>query len=326
MSAEPVEPMEVVEIQRIVERLKAMIRMVVIGQTGVVEALMIALLAEGHVLLEGPPGMAKTLLARTFARCLSMGFNRIQFTPDLMPGDVTGTNLFDFRTSQFKLTRGPIFTDFLLADEINRTPPKTQSALLQAMQERLVTIDGTTHELSDGFLVVATQNPIEQEGTYPLPEAQLDRFLLKVEVGYPSRDEERKIVQLHGNRTAMPHLDTFQLQPVADLETLTRIRATVQRVRLSEELVDYVVDLIRATREHPAVTHGASPRAANMLASASRAVATLRGRDFVIPDDIKHLFLPTLRHRIVLAPGAEVEGITPDATLTAILGAIPAPR
>jgi MoxR-like ATPase len=318
--------LEVLEIRRIIERLKAMIRMVVVGQAEVVEGLMVALLAEGHVLLEGPPGTGKTLLARTFARCLGLSFNRIQFTPDLMPGDVTGTNLFDFQTSRFNLIHGPIFTDFLLADEINRTPPKTQSALLQAMQERLVTIDGVTHDLPGGFLVVATQNPIEQEGTYPLPEAQLDRFLLKLEIPWPSRDEERQIVKIHGNRTAMPHLEEFNLSPVADLATLMRIRDTVRQIRLSDELIDYIVDLIRATREHAAVTNGASPRAANMLATASRALAALRGRDFVIPDDVKHLFGSVIGHRIVLAPGAEIEGVRTEGVMSAILGAVAAPR
>jgi len=299
---------------------------VVFGQSQVVEGLLVALLSEGHVLLEGPPGTAKTLLARTFAASLGLSFNRVQFTPDLLPGDLLGTNLFDFQTRQFHLTRGPVFTDFLLADEINRTPPKTQSALLQAMQERLVTLDGTTHELSDGFLVVATQNPIEHEGTYPLPEAQLDRFLLKIEVPFPEREAELRIVDVHGHRTAMPRLDSFQVRPVATLEDLRRHRQAVQRLRLAPEMVAYIVDLIRATREHPDILHGASPRAANMLASATRSLAALRGRDFAIPDDVKELLLPTLRHRIVLAATAEVEGHTADGLLTGLLDSVPAPR
>jgi len=318
--------MDVAAIQRIVAALKKQIGQVVVGQAATVEALMVALLAEGHVLLEGPPGTGKTLLARTFSACLGMGFNRVQFTPDLMPGDVVGTNLFNFQTSTFQLTKGPVFTDFLLADEINRSPPKTQAALLQAMAEGCVTIDGETHELSDGFLVVATQNPIEQEGTYPLPEAQLDRFLLKIEVPFPSRDEERAIVRLHGNRTAMPDIGSFRLQPVTSLPVLRKVRARVRALRLSEELVDYVVDLVRATRGHRAVTHGGSPRAANMLASASRALAALRGRTFVTPDDIKALFRPVLRHRILLSPAAEVEGLTPDRVLGEVLEKVAAPR
>ena len=318
--------MQIEHIQQIAHALRAWIKQVVIGQSEVVDGLLIALLAEGHVLLEGPPGTAKTLLARTFSRCLSMQFSRIQFTPDLMPGDVVGTSLFNFQTSEFTLTKGPIFTDFLLADEINRTPPKTQSALLQAMQERIVTIDGTTHTLSPGFMVVATQNPIEHEGTYPLPEAQLDRFLLKIDVPYPSRDEERAIVKLHGNRSAMPKLDDFNLKPVTDLDGLQKMREAIRQIRLSDEMIDYVVDLVRATRSHASVSNGASPRSANMLATAARAQAALSGRDFVIPDDVKRLVPSVLRHRIMLSPGAEVEGVTPNQILSSILKSVPAPR
>ncbi|MGM0574858.1 MAG: AAA family ATPase [Myxococcota bacterium] len=318
--------MELESIRALTERLEEQIARVVVGQDEVVESLLVALLCEGHVLLEGPPGTAKTLLARTFAESLGLRFNRIQFTPDLMPGDVIGTNLFNFRTNEFVLTPGPVFTDFLLADEINRTPPKTQSALLEAMQERSVTLDGRTHTLSDGFMVVATQNPIEQEGTYPLPEAQLDRFLFKVLVGFPSRDEERRIVRLHGHRTAMPRLDRFDLERLADLDALRDIREAVAELRLADEVVDYVVDLVRATREHHAVLHGASPRAANMLATASRARATLQGRAFVLPDDVKDIFLPAMRHRVILAPGAEVEGLHADGVLEQILESVAAPR
>jgi MoxR-like ATPase len=299
---------------------------VVVGQERVVDGLLVTLLAEGHALVEGPPGTAKTLLARSFSTCLGLAFNRIQFTPDLLPGDLIGTNLFDFRTDRFRLTKGPVFTDFLLADEINRTPPKTQAALLQAMQERQVTIDGVTHDLSDAFLVVATQNPIEQEGTYPLPEAQLDRFLLKLPITFPERDDELEIVRRHGHRTASPRPEELRVAAVLDRERLGRLRATVREVRLAEETVAYVVDLIRATREHPSFAHGASPRAANMLASAVRALAVLRGRSYVLPDDVKELFLPVVRHRVILEPGAEVEGAEVDSVLNAILDSVPAPR
>ncbi|WP_242344606.1 AAA family ATPase [Anaeromyxobacter terrae] len=318
--------MELTAIRDVTERLRAEVHRVVLGQDGALDLMLVALLSDGHVLLEGVPGTAKTLLARAFAAALGIGFNRIQFTPDLMPGDVIGTNLFNFQTNAFSLTRGPVFTDVLVADEINRTPPKTQAALLQAMQERAVTIDGTTHPLSPGFMVLATQNPIEQEGTYPLPEAQLDRFLFKVGVGYPSRDEERAMVRVHGHRTATPPLSEFAISAVASLEDLAAMRATVAAIRLSDEIVDYVVDLVRATRARAQLLCGASPRAANMLATAARALAATQGRAFVIPDDVKALAQPVLRHRIVLAPGAEIEGSTPDAAVASVLEEVEAPR
>jgi MoxR-like ATPase len=317
---------DVSDIRNAGERLREQVHRVVVGQDAVLDFMLVSLLCEGHVLIEGVPGTAKTLLARAFAACLSLEFNRIQFTPDLMPGDVLGTNLFDFRTNSFVLTKGPVFTQTLLADEINRTPPKTQAALLQAMQERTVTIDGTTHDLGAGFMVIATQNPIEQEGTYPLPEAQLDRFLFKILVAYPSRDEERSIVQRHGHRTAMPRIADFGIEPVADLAALLGFRSVVEKIRLSEQIVDYVVDLVRATRGLPTLLFGASPRCANMLAAAARAFAALDGRDYVIPDDVKRLALPTLRHRVVLAPGAEIEAITADAVIEGIVQRTPAPR
>jgi MoxR-like ATPase len=286
----------------------------------------IGLISEGHVLFDGPPGTGKTLLARCFSACLKLDFKRVQFTPDLMPGDLVGTNLFNFQSNTFTLTKGPLFTEFLLADEINRTPPKTQAALLEAMQERTITIDGTSHPLSQGFMVVATQNPIEQEGTYPLPEAQLDRFLFKILIGYPNRDEELAMVRTHGHQTAMPKLDKLGVAPVCDLRFITWVRQTVAALRLADETVAYVVDLIRATRSHPALQYGASPRAANMLAAASRAAAVLEGREFVIPDDVKTLFKPLLRHRVVLAPSAEVDGLGTDQVLEQILQQVPAPR
>ncbi|HVR09627.1 MAG TPA: MoxR family ATPase [Thermoanaerobaculia bacterium] len=299
---------------------------VIVGQEEAIQLLLVSLIAEGHLLLEGPPGTGKTLLARCFAACLQLEFKRVQFTPDLMPGDLLGTSLFNFQTNSFTLTKGPVFTEFLLADEINRTPPKTQAALLEAMQERTVTLDGTSHQLSAGFMVVATQNPIEQEGTYPLPEAQLDRFLFKVLVGYPSRDQERAMVATHGQHTAMPGLERFGLAPVADLRFVSWVRSAVAGLRLADETVAYIVELIRATREHPALRYGASPRAANMLASAARAAAVLEGRDFVIPDDVKALWKPLLRHRVVLAASAEVDGIGADQVLDQILAQVPAPR
>ena len=301
-------------------------RKTVVGQDAALELMLAALLSEGHVLLEGVPGTAKTLLAQSFARALSLDFGRIQFTPDLMPGDVLGTNLFNFQTSDFRLTKGPIFTQVLLADEINRTPPKTQAALLQAMHERSVTIDGQTHALGDDFMVIATQNPIEQQGTYPLPEAQLDRFLFKHILDYPSRDEERAIVARHGHRTVMPALEDFGLEAVADAVALGAARRTIAGLRLKDEIVDYIVDIVRATRGHESLEFGASPRSANMIATAARAYAAMQGRDYVIPDDVKFIALPALRHRVVLAPGAEIEGLRADSVIQQLLEQIPAPR
>jgi MoxR-like ATPase len=318
--------MDIEPIRTVCAQVREQVRKTVVGQDAALDLMLAALLSEGHVLLEGVPGTAKTLLAQSFARALSLDFGRIQFTPDLMPGDVLGTNLFNFQTSDFRLTKGPIFTQVLLADEINRTPPKTQAALLQAMHERNVTIDGQTHELGNDFMVIATQNPIEQQGTYPLPEAQLDRFLFKHILDYPSRDEERAIVARHGHRTVMPELASFGLEAVADAAALGAARRTIAALRLSDDLIDYIVDVVRATREHESLEFGASPRSANMIATASRAYAAMQGRDYVIPDDVKFIALPALRHRVVLAPGAEIEGLQADAVLLQILEQIPAPR
>jgi MoxR-like ATPase len=318
--------MDVQDIRAITESVRGEVRKAVVGQDEVIELMLTSLLVGGHILLEGVPGTAKTLITRAFAAGLELQFGRIQFTPDLMPGDVLGTNLFNFQTNSFLLTKGPIFTQLLLADEINRTPPKTQAALLQAMNERTVTIDGKDYALGDEFMVVATQNPIEQQGTYPLPEAQLDRFLFKMIIDHPSRDEEREIVRRHGHRSAMPRLEDFGLRPAADAKTLALMRAAVTQIRLSDPLVDYIVDVIRATREHSALEVGGSTRAANMLAAAVRAYAVLQGRDFVIPDDVKVLALPVLRHRLTMSPSAEIEGLTPDRILREVLDQTSAPR
>jgi MoxR-like ATPase len=318
--------MDVQDIQAVTEAVRGEVRKAVVGQDAVIDLMLAALLVGGHILLEGVPGTAKTLLTRSFAAGLALQFGRIQFTPDLMPGDVLGTNLFNFQTNKFVLTKGPIFAQLLLADEINRTPPKTQAALLQAMNERFVTIDGTDYSLGEDFMVVATQNPIEQQGTYPLPEAQLDRFLFKVFIDHPSRDEERLIVRRHGHRSAMPRVEDFGLQAVADSKTLALARDAVTYIHLTNQLIDYIVDIVRATREHSSLEVGASTRAANMLAAASRAYAVLQGRDFVIPDDIKFLALPVLRHRLTLSPSAEIEGLTADRILTEVIDQTPAPR
>jgi MoxR-like ATPase len=308
------------------EGVRAEVRKVVVGQDPTVDLLLTGLLCGGHLLIEGPPGVAKTLLTQAFAATLSLRFGRIQFTPDMMPGDILGTNLFNFQTNSFVLTKGPIFTQALLADEINRAPPKTQAALLQAMNERVVTIDGTDYPLGDEFMVAATQNPIEQQGTYPLPEAQLDRFMFKALIDYPSREEERGIVERHGHRSAMPRLADFGLNAIVTPERLASVRLAVEQIRLSDVLVDYIVDVVRATREHRSIETGASPRAATMLAAAARAFAAIHGRDFVIPDDIKTLAPPLLRHRLVLSPGAEIEGVGADKVVRDILDQTAAPR
>jgi MoxR-like ATPase len=298
----------------------------VVGHESTVNLMLIALFARGHILLEGPPGTAKTLLANSFARALGLEFGRIQFTPDLMPGDIIGANLFNFQTSQFTLTRGPIFTEVLLADEINRTPPKTQAALLEAMQERTVTIDGESLALSERFMVVATQNPIEQQGVYPLPEAQLDRFLFKQTIDYPSPEEERKIIALHGTRTGAMSPEDWGVETVADAERITAANAVVASIRLVDEVTDYILRLIRATRGVADLETGASPRAGAMLAGAARARAAIDGRDFVIPDDVKALAPALLRHRLILSPAAEIDGRTVEEVVAGIIETIDAPR
>lgn len=318
--------MEISSIKTLADTIRTEVGKAVIGQADTVDLMLTALFSGGHILLEGPPGTAKTLLTQCFAAAIKLDFGRIQFTPDLMPGDVLGTNLFNFSTSEFTLTKGPIFTDILLADEINRTPPKTQAALLEAMQERKVTIDGETHSLNDRFTVIATQNPIEQQGTYPLPEAQLDRFLFKHVLAFPSRDEELAIVSGHGNRTGMKTANAFGVAPIVTPEELADAVGSVSQVRVQEDVVEYIVDIVRATRKTPALTHGASPRAAAAIAAASRAKAALDGRDYVVPDDVKSLSLPALRHRVVLSPAAEIEGRTTDETLQEIVEQTAAPR
>ncbi len=318
--------MDLDEIRQIAEDLRTEVRKAIVGQDEVVELMLTSLLVGGHILLEGVPGTAKTLLARSFAAGMALDFGRIQFTPDLMPGDILGTNLFNFQTNSFVLSKGPIFTQLLLADEINRAPPKTQAALLQSMNERIVTIDGTDLALGDEFMVVATQNPIEQQGTYPLPEAQLDRFLFKIILDYPTRDEEREILARHGHSSAMPRLEDFALNKVVPAGVLSEMRKTITGIRLSDTLIDYIVDVIRGTRDHRSFEVGGSPRAGNMLAAAVRAYAVLQGRDFVIPDDVKALAPPVLRHRVMLSPSAEIEGLNADRIIAEILDRTAAPR
>jgi MoxR-like ATPase len=318
--------MDLIRFQSLIETVRAEIGRAVHGQDALIDLLLVSVFARGHCIVEGPPGTAKTLLARSVAAVMDLGFGRIQFTPDLMPGDVLGVNLFNFQTNAFKLTKGPIFCDILLADEINRAPPKTQSALLQAMNERVVTIDGTDHSLGRNFFVIATQNPIEQQGTYPLPEAQLDRFLFKLVVDFPDRAAEIDILTRHASQPLEFDARSAELRKVMTAQDLVEGRALVDGIRLDATILTYIVDLIRATRNDADILHGASTRAADALAGAVRARAAVEGRDYGLPDDVQALLLPVLRHRIVLGPSAEIEGRSAEDVLRNILNRIDAPR
>jgi MoxR-like ATPase len=317
---------EVAEAHAALVAVRAEVGKAVIGQDAAVSGLVIALVCRGHVLLEGVPGIAKTLLARTFCRALELRTTRVQFTPDLMPGDVTGSLVYDARTAEFSFRPGPVFTNLLLADEINRTPPKTQASLLEAMEERQVSVDGTPRPLPDPFLVAATQNPVEYEGTYPLPEAQLDRFLLKLVLPLPSRVEEIAVLARHADGFDPRDLAAAGVRPVANVRHLEVARNAARAVTVRPELQGYIVDLCRATRSSPAVRLGVSPRGATALMAASRAWAWLSGRDYVLPDDVKALARPTLRHRIGLRAEAELEGATADGVLDSVLASVPVPR
>jgi MoxR-like ATPase len=314
------------DLRSALEAVRTEVGKAVIGQDAVLTGLVICLLCRGHVLLEGVPGVAKTLLVRALAEALSLRSTRVQFTPDLMPGDVTGSLIYDAKTALFQFREGPVFTNLLLADEINRTPPKTQAALLEAMQERQVSVEGAPRRLPEPFLVAATQNPIEYEGTYPLPEAQLDRFLVKLTVLVPGRDDEIGILARHAAGFDPGDLATANIRPVAGKAELDAAAAAVRSVRVAPEVAGYIVDLCRATRQSPSLRLGASPRGATALQATSRAWAWLAGRDYVTPDDVKALARPTLRHRIQLRPEAELEGASPDGVLEAVLASVPVPR
>ena len=299
---------------------------VIVGQHEPIEQILVALLAEGHALIEGVPGTAKTLTVKTLARIITAGFGRIQFTPDLMPSDITGTNVFNMASSSFSLRRGPVFTDILLADEINRTPPKTQAALLEAMEERQVTIDGEAYALSPIFTVLATENPIEYEGTYPLPEAQLDRFLLKILLPYPSVDEEHQVVARWDAGFNARRLELVDIHALPDPDAISRCRAEVRNMRVEPGVQRYMVDIVRRTRDHAAVHYGASPRAAVALLLCSKALSAIRGRDFSTPDDVRDVARPVLRHRLTLRAEAELDGATPDSVISDILQSAEVPR
>lgn len=313
-------------VSQVTEHIRRETGKVIVGQEAVIDQILICLFAEGHALLEGVPGTAKTLMVKTIATIIGAGFNRIQFTPDMMPSDITGTSVFNMNTSQFSLRQGPVFTDILLADEINRTPPKTQAALLEAMEERQVTIDGESHALSPLFMVLATENPIEYEGTYPLPEAQLDRFLFKVLIDYPTAEQELRIVSNWQAGFRSRRLEEVNLLRINDPGVISRCRKEVGEVKVEPGVQNFLVNLVRRTREHPSLLWGASPRASVAMLLAGKALACMRGRDFVTPDDVRDVAHPALRHRILLRSEAEIEGVTPDSILDEIVASVEVPR
>jgi MoxR-like ATPase len=314
-------------LKKVLTRSKAEIAKVIIGQEHVINKALIAIFTGNHVLIEGVPGVAKTMLVRTLALVLGCDFSRIQFTPDLMPADITGTHVFNLQKNIFSLVKGPIFTTFLLADEINRAPAKTQSALLQAMQERSVTIDRNTHTLSPDFTVFATQNPIEYEGTYPLPEAQKDRFMLKIVMDHPAEEEELSLAKkMIGDKSPEDLLKGGSIKPVLRSNTLETLRRCLLNILIKEELVKYIVDIVRSTRNHQSIMVGAGPRATQALLLSSRALAAVEGRDFVLPDDIKYMARPVLEHRLILRPEYEIEGLTVNEVIQSILRNIAVPR
>lgn len=310
----------------VLRRIRDTVAARVLGQEEVIDQVLAAFVARGHVLLEGVPGTAKTLLVRILAGALDVRFGRVQFTPDLMPSDVSGVSVYQESSRGFEFRPGPIFTDLLLADEINRAPAKTQSALLEAMQERQVTVDGVTHQLGDLFSVFATQNPVEYEGTYPLPEAQLDRFLVNVRIGYPARSAELGMLENYSEGFDAERASTFMPEPVVTRDEVARLRSMTDSVKVTVEVREYITDIVRATREDTSLTLGASPRAAVALFRVARAAALVAGRDFVTPDDVKQHALPALRHRVLLAAELQVEGRSSDDVLNAILARVPAPK
>ena len=314
-------------LKKVLLKTKQEVAKVIIGYEHVVDQALIAIFTGTHALIEGVPGIAKTLLVRTLAHVMQCDFARIQFTPDLMPTDITGTHVFNLQTNEFSLVKGPVFCSFLLADEINRAPAKTQSALLQAMQERTVTIDRETHPLPSNFTVFATQNPIEYEGTYPLPEAQKDRFMLKITMDPPGKDEELTLARrMLGKDTPENTLASGAVQPIIKPEVLPKLRAALEGILANEDLVSYIVDIVRKTRDHQSIMVGAGPRATQALLLSSRALATINGRDFVTPDDIKTMAYPVLEHRLILRPEYEIEGLTVREVIESILKEIAVPR
>jgi MoxR-like ATPase len=311
--------------RQLLDQTRTEIGRVIAGQNEVIGEVMVAVLAQGHALLEGVPGIAKTLIVKSMGRLLGLGFQRVQATPDLMPADILGTTIFKPGTDEFTFHRGPVFTDLLLVDEINRMPPRTQAALLECMEERQVTSDGIRRPLPEWFTVFATQNPIDFEGTYPLPEAQLDRFLLKIKVNYPSQAEERQMLERHHGSSAAGVLEDAAIQPIPP-DKLARARDEIRAIRVEADIYDYILELVRRTREWPMLALGASPRAAICLLRVAQVFAAFEDRDYLVPDDVKHAVLPVLRHRILLKPEAELEGFDADRILNDLLAAVAVPR
>ncbi len=314
--------MKIAEASETCQQVVNQVKKVIVGKEQVLEKVMLAVLANSHILFEDYPGLAKTLMARSFAMSMGCEFSRIQFTPDLLPADITGTYIYNVKTSDFELRRGPVFTNVLLADEINRAPPKTQAALLEAMQERQTTLDGKTHPITDPFIVIATQNPIEYEGVYPLPEAQLDRFLLRLQLGYPSRAEEVEILKRRMERAQ----EDIRLEPAADADTILALQKTVEGIHVDDDVLGYVTDIVQATRMQRQIEVGASPRGSLAIFKLARARAVFHGRDYVIPDDVKEVAGPALVHRMIMKAESWVKGVDPRQIVDEILKAIPVPK
>lgn len=312
------------ELKEAVEQVKSQLSKIIIGQEEFIELLIVSLLANGHVLIEGVPGVAKTITAKLFARTLQTAFSRVQFTPDLMPSDVLGTSVFNNKTSSFEFKKGPVFSNLILIDEINRAPAKTQAALFEVMEERQITIDGQEYRMPPPFMVLATQNPVEQEGTYALPEAQLDRFLFKINVNYPELEDEVRILQTHHDRKGSA--PQSEVEPVMSPQKLDELKKQIQEIRVEEKLLQYIAEIVIKTRNHPHLFLGASPRASLAIMNASKAFAAINGRDFVIPEDIKRTLVPVLGHRIILSPEREMEGMTPKSVIEMIAQSIEIPR